>query len=370
MSLRETLESKFDELDTGAPAEQPAPEVEPVEAQEPDPTETPAGQHSERARDDQGRFIEGRPDIEQPKPQKAPQANPGPSSTPQPRQGQATGTQQPLPGTVTQTKPPQSWKPSEREEWAKLPPVAQQAVLRREREVNIALQQAAEHSKGSAAILEALRPYEATVRQSGLEPAKYVESLVATAHNLSIAHPERRADLFAELLQMYPVPPAALDAAWARRLGGQPQSQMSGPMQQMADPRAIVREELAQIQNQAYEQRAQTQASELAEKLEFYGDVHETMADIIALWDKQGKQFVTEEDLQRAYTLACNMNPEVTRIMERRNAAKAVGTVKTATQRAKAASSSVRTQPSAAPAAQASGRRSVLEEAYDEIASR
>ena len=361
MELRESLESKYDELDSDLPAEQPAsdPEPEPVEAA---PEGETAEQKADRERDEKGRFVEQKAE--------AAAAKPGAKTTTQvPKVGVTTQTPAPVAAVQSQTKPPQSWKPTEREEWGKLPPVAQAAVLRREREIATALQQAAEQNKGSSGILEALRPYEAVVRQSGMEPAKYVESLVQTAYNLSIAHPERRADLFAELLTQFPVPPQALDAAWARRLGGQGVPPQQVPPQQMSDPRAIVREELAALQNQAYEQRAQTQAAELSEKLEFYNDVHDTMADIIAMWDKQGKTFVTEEDLQRAYTLACSVNPEVSRIIERRNAAKASWTVKAATQKARAASSSIRTQPTAAPAAQPTGRRSVLEDKYDEIAS-
>ncbi|HET6485072.1 MAG TPA: hypothetical protein VFH83_01555 [Spirochaetia bacterium] len=378
--LHEALESKYDEIESGIPAEQPAP-VEPVAEPEQLEIEPPK---EERPRDESGRFIETKeekPKAE--KPVKAPPA-PKPSVTPQPAAGVTTQTPAPEKPVVSQTKPPQSWKPTEREAWNALPPVAQQAVLRREREIQIALQQAAEQSKVGGSFAEAVRPYEVMFRQAGVPAEQYVGDMLRTAHAITQGPPHVQADALAGLIVSSAAhllqpdrtdangnPSCPLDRALVARMGNRGAMAPMAAPQPQADPRALVREELAAIQNQAYEQRAQAQAGELAEKLEFFGDVHETMADIIAMWDKQGKTFVTEDDLQRAYTLACSMDPEVSKIMEQRKAAASVETRQAATQRAKVAASSVRTQPSAAPAAQtAAGRRAALEAAYDDVESR
>ena len=362
--LREALEAGYDEIDTGAPAEPavttqtetPAPESGQVETTAP-----------ERARDESGRFVEQKAAPAQKAAPKGATGQPGASTaTAAPTQGATTATAPAQAGPTVRA--PQSWKPTEREAWAQVPPAAQAAILRREREVAIALQQAAEHGKTSQGFLEAIRPYEAVVRQSGMEPVKYVENLVQTAYNLSVAHPAQKAEIMADLLTQFRVVPADLDAAWARRLGGQ-----GAPPQQQPNPAQFRDPRLDQLLEQAETQRrteAEEQTAELSQSHEFFDDVRGTMADIIDLWAKQGKRSVSEDEIERAYNIACSMNPDVTAIMDQRKAAQAVGTVTAATQKARVAASSVKTQPSAVPASTPTGRRAALEAAYDELASR
>jgi len=361
--LREALEAGYDEIDTGTPAEAPATQTE-APVPESGPTETTA---PERARDESGRFVEQKAAPAQKTPAKAATGQLGASTaTPAPVQGATTATA-PAPAGPT-ARAPQSWKPTEREAWAQVPPAAQAAILRREREVAIALQQAAEHGKTSQGFLEAIRPYEAVVRQSGMEPVKYVENLVQTAYNLSVAHPAQKAEIMADLLTQFRVVPADLDAAWARRLGGQ-----GAPPQQQPNPAQFRDPRLDQLLEQAETQRrteAEEQTAELSQSHEFFDDVRGTMADIIDLWAKQGKRSVSEDEIERAYNIACSMNPDVKAIMDQRQAAQAVGTVTAATQKARVAASSVKSQPSAVPASTPTGRRAALEAAYDELASR
>ena len=291
--LREALEAGYDEIDTGTTAEAPATQTE-TTAPESGPTETTA---PERARDESGRFVEQKAVPAQKAASRPATGQLGASTTtPAPTQGATTATVAAPAGPTARA--PQSWKPTEREAWAQVPAAAQAAILRREREVAIALQQAAEHGKTSQGFLEAIRPYEAVVRQSGMEPVKYVENLVQTAYNLSVAHPAQKAEIMADLLTQFRVVPADLDAAWARRLGGQ-----GAPPQQQPNPAQFRDPRLDQLLEQAETQRraeAEEQTAELSQSHEFFDDVRGTMADIIDLWAKQGKRSVSEDEIERA----------------------------------------------------------------------
>jgi hypothetical protein len=126
--------------------------------------------------------------------------------------------------------------------------------------------------------------------------------------------------------------------------------------------------EQAQAQRtQQAQVEADTTAAAFTQKHEFAVDVAEDVANILEVWARQGKTTVSESDLDRAYSLACQMNPDVAPLLEQRKAAEAAQKAMASTARARNAASSVRSQPTAAPTAQAAGRREVLEQKYDEL---
>ena len=112
---------------------------------------------------------------------------------------------------------------------------------------------------------------------------------------------------------------------------------------------------------------SESTANSFAEGHEFFNDVADAMADILDVWSKRGKKEVTEADLQRAYDIACAQDENVSQTLKSREAVEAAKTAQAATQRARIASSSVRSQPTAAAAAQPTGRRAALEAAYDDL---
>jgi hypothetical protein len=142
----------------------------------------------------------------------------------------ATGAQAgPPPGQAAPVTPPapvlkapQSWKAELREKWGTLPPDLQTEVLRREREIQTALQESAEKTKGAGEWTEVVRPYEAQIRQLGVQPAQYVGDLLKTAHALTYSHPAQKADVLAGIIMQFGVPPADLDQALVARMQGRP----------------------------------------------------------------------------------------------------------------------------------------------------
>lgn len=81
---------------------------------------------SERVRDEKGRFVASDEKPEQPVRQAAPEAKEVPEVAP---------------STALTLKPPTSWPPEAKNEFAKLPPAVQQAVLKREGEISNGFQQ-------------------------------------------------------------------------------------------------------------------------------------------------------------------------------------------------------------------------------------
>ncbi len=376
MSRIETLEAAWPEEPEGVEPEQaPAePAPEPVESANAAPESAPPEEAAPgRSRDDQGRFAREKP---------APKAKSSERTPPAPAAGKAAATVTP-PGAVAAPpvqppapaiKAPQSWKPAEREAWSKVPPEAQAAIARREREVAMALQQAAESGKGIQPWQEAVRPYEAQIRAAGMEPVAYVGDLLKTAHALTYSAPQQKAGLLADLIMQFGVQPGDLDQALAARMQGQAPQQSAPP--QYRDPR--VDELMSSLQAtrqqraQALEQDAQRRIQAFSESHEFFDDpvIGNRMAALFDVWAKEGKADIDEHDWELAYNIACMSSPEHAGIIEQRKKAETVRTAAAATERAKAASSSVRSQPTAGNPAPPADRRAVLSQAYDDLVSR
>ena len=387
-SLREALEQGYDDLEAAGtsdadPVDDGASAVPDTAAE---PTESPASPAAEpqtsteataaeRARDESGKFTKA---AEAPKAGKTVAAKAAASAVP----GKTTAAvASPPPAAVApvpavQAKAPQALKPVARELWSKLGPEFEplkQDFARRERETALAIQQAAESAKSNQPFKELLAPYESAIRAQGVEPRQYVENVLQSAHVIFNGPPQNRAAALADIIMNAGVPPDLLDQALVARIQGRgmaPQAQQ--PQQaQYRDPRV---DQLFQTLEQAKTQRvqqaqaeAEATAATFTEKHEFAADVAGDVANILEVWARQGKTSVTNEDLDRAYNLACQMNPDVAPLLEQRKAAEAAQKAIASTARAKTAASSVRNQPSAAPAAQAAGRRQVLEAKYDEL---
>ena len=379
--LREALEAKYDELDAEPAAEpvaapEPAPET-PVEAA-PEAKAEPAG---DRPRDETGRFVEAPKKPPEPaKPAEGMKVTHPPVGTAPPTAPIAT----PLPGS----KAPQALKPAARELWAKLPPEFEPLKAewaRRERETAVAMQRAAEERKSAGQFQEAVRPYEILFRQAGVPADRYVGDLLRTADAIVRGPAHVQADTLAGLiLQSAPHlltpdqqdangnPSCPLDRALVAKMQGRaPAPQGQG---QYRDPR--VDQLLGQIQ-EAQRRRELTAATEaentansFASTHEFLEDVRDEMADILEVWGKRGKTEVSQDDLERAYTIACQNNSDVAPLLEQRRAAEAAQKALASTARSRAAASSVRNEPAAPLASQPADRRAVLEAKWDELNTR
>ena len=280
------------------------------------------------------------PDEAEPDPaaEKAPEAKPEPSAP-----------------TV---KPPAGWRPAAREHWAKLPAEVQQEVTRREREASHVLEQSAQARRVAQEFERTIRPFEGMIRSEGSNPLRAVDSLLQTAMALRTAPPAHKAQIIAGIVRSYGIPLDALDAALAGAPQGQGQAaqhpayQPQSP-QQFRDPRLDL---LLDQQAQALQRSTSSEAEKFAGEHDFFDDVRDDMADIIELGAKRGLD-VSYAD---AYARAIAMNPEIQKVIKQRDAVKSAATAQAATQRAKAAASSVKPNP-AQVSVSASGPKNLRE---------
>lgn len=353
--IREALSSAFDAAEEAPELEAPAAveasleaPAEVTEAQETAAPETPAEQ-AQRARDETGRFAkkqeQPKPAAVKPVPAAKATAPATPAATPLGQQPQEAA-----PAAPESTKAPQSWKPAAREHFAKLPPEVQQEVVRREKETAVALQGAAQARALAEGFQRTVEPYRALLTD---EPLKVVANLMQTAAQLQTAPPAHKAQLVAQLVRTYGIPIEALDAA----LAGQPAPQQAGQGgPQHMDPRTLAAQVEQQVVQRLQQQRVQAarakatqEAESFAQQAEFFDDVREDVADMLELAGRRGVALSLEE----AYARATKMHPEVSKVLQQREAAKQANATQASTQRARAAASSVRSQPATGPAASA-----------------
>lgn len=304
-----------------------------------------------RARDEAGKFAKASGTSKAPAPKalapKETSIRTEPLKAAAPAPGTAGNQAEPVAAAPTpEAKAPQSWKPAAREKWAALPPEVQQEAVRVDREVRQVMQEAAASRKFHQSFNEIFSPYMGMVQAEGSEPLRAVGNLLQTAAALRTAPPAHKAQLVAQMVRQFSIPIDALDAA----LAGQapPQGQAQG-----VDPTAIARQVHQSIMQDFQRQRSQMAAQNghkevaaFVEGKEFIEDVRETMADILDLRARQGIQ----TSLEDAYKMALKLHPEVSGVIAQREAAKAAQSANVSTLRAKNAASSVRSQPTSAPA--------------------
>jgi hypothetical protein len=315
-SLRDTIDAAFeqhatDEVDDKKPA---APAQAPAQADPADPAEPGTG------RDEKGRFA--------PKQGGAPAA-------PAQEQTQADPNAAPAPSEI---KPPASWNPTAREKWSGVDPEIRAEVHRREREMQQVLQQGAQARGFIQAFENVVRPYEVFIRQENSNPLQAVQNMMQTAATLRVGTPQDKAALVAGLVSNFGIDIVMLDTL----LAGKAVNGGLRPQQEFRDPRV---DQLLQQRQQEQQQSEQSMRHELATQLqsfadahEFFGDVQQTMADLMELRGKHGQKI----DIEDAYKQACQMHEGVSKILAQRATQANNGTHSQAVLRAKRAAASVK----------------------------
>lgn len=301
------------------------------------------GAASSRPRDASGRFAPkaAASPTEAPKPG---EATPPPVA---PKQGAQSTTQAPPPATQTSTpppefKPPQSWKPEAREHFAKAPPQVQAEVIRREREVQTALQETAGVRRFAEQWQRTLAPYEAMLRTHGQDPLSAVGNALQSMHALYGGPPQVRAKALAALIDSSGVPLELINAHWS----GEPQPQQSGQAQHL-DPEAIIAQAEQRVMQRFQAQQMEQMRADVSQEVERFTAEHEFAADVAPIMSglMQRTQGLT---MEAAYEQACWAHPETRRILQQRQEAERAKAVNASTQRARAAASSVKHQPATA----------------------
>jgi len=349
--------------DSEPPAETAAPEPVETRTEEPEAgQEAPA--EPAKARDPStGKFTKGAT----PKPSTRTGSKPAQATAISPGQkasGAQAGVAPPDQPAAPQLKAPQSWKPAARETWASLPPAAQAEVLRREKEVAQALNEAAPLRQRDAAWNQVISPHLQMIQAQGGNPLQVVGNYLQTGAILHAGAPGAKAELVANIIRNFGIPIDALAAA----LDGQPVPQGQAPQQSQPRPQDFRDPRLdAMLAQREQELATQSQSSveEFLSTAEFGEDeaLRHTMADILEAVARR-KSTISLED---AYNAAIRALPEHRAVLEQREAAEQAKAKLASTQRTRAAASSVRGQPAASGTAQPKSRLDVLSERYDEL---
>lgn len=334
--VRSSVEAAFEQVNNKAET-QAAPMATPeAPSPAPAPEAKPASEAPPRARAPDGKFAKGaQPKPATEPPEEAPAAEPG---EPKP-EAQAAPT-----STV---KPPPSMRAAIREQWASLAPEVQQEVWRIEREHQKALQGAAEHRKTATALEKTLAPYRHFL---GNDPMGAIQRLFQTAETLRTGDKEA---LLANLITANGVNVERL----AKLLSGDAAPQQQA--QQFRDTRVDELFKRLDQQQQAHRQRITEKVTKEVEafrpQAEFFTDVREEMQLVLQRAAAKGEQ----PTIQQVYEAACLLNPEVRPLYLART--QAAATAKAATQQARAASASVRHEPTAPKGGNgAADRRSII----------
>jgi len=224
-------------------------------------------------------------------------------------------------GTGSEDFAPQSLSATAREAWRDTPAAMKAEITKRERDFQQGIQKYAEGTKRSQSMDRALQPYQQYMQMNG-GAAESLQTLLQTGSALQMGTPVQKAGIVANLINQFGIDVQTLDGMLSGQ--GVPQeAQQQSQLEQMFNQR------LGPMQQQLnqYQQRDQYQAQQAAGAInneltqfsqapehEFYADVRMQMADIMDMAANRGQHM----DLQEAYSTACQLNPEIKKIVDGR----------------------------------------------------
>lgn len=253
-------------------------------------------------------------------------------------------------------KVPISWKAGAKERWKDLPRDAREEIIRREREISVGLQQAAEKSKFADNFARVVEPYRAAMAAEGVQdPVVAVQNLLQTANVLRMGTPIQKATTMAKLIEYYGIDLQALDSILSGN--AQQATSESARLEELLNQRLAPIQQMLQTQQQSATQYIQQEAASAianfvnSGKAEFFEEVREDMADLLDMASKRGRKMSIED----AYERACLAHPEISQIVQRRKMTPSIDVT-----RAKVAASSVSGAPTPTVTAQGDDIRSAL----------
>lgn len=336
-SLRESLSAAYAEQAGKGAEESPREESTNSEPKDKGPEEKPG-----RARDNGGRFA--KPEAAKPVDAQAAAPTEGAEAS------ATTAAQSSEPAEARPaSRAPQSLPEVYRRDWAALKPDLQEAILRREGQVSQALRGSAEARKLQQDFAEVVKPY---VGKLTAPPLQRFGELLHATDRLTHGSPEEKADWAAQLMDEFKIP---LDLFVARLEAGRPL------VPQYRDPRL---DNLEKRLNQYESAREQQHYGEVTKRVEAFATDKPHFAKVqmrmARMADDAAARGEPDPDLNTLYEEACWADPEVRKLMLREQSAQ--GTASAATQRARAASTSPRTNPSSAPVRSDDSIRGLLRE--------
>lgn len=224
---------------------------------------------------------------------------------------------------------PVSWSATAREQWKDIPKEAQEYIKQRETEMAQGMQKNAEQANRATQMDRTLQPYQQYLAMNG-GPGATIQNLLQTGAGLQMGTPQQKVQIVANLINQFGIDIASLDNLIT---GGAatPEVAQTSQMEAMINQRlAPMQQQLAQYQQrdqqmqQGVQQEAGSDVTTFAQdaKNEFYNDVRGDMADILDMSANRGINL----SLKQAYDKACQLNPEIGRIIQSREQARQLAT--------------------------------------------
>lgn len=253
--------------------------------------DTSESSQESRARDDRGRFASREEKLE---------ASTAPDSvaTPSPEPEE----------TTWEDRPPSSWKPAVREEWAKLPEPVRREILRREEASVLGVRHLNEQIAPYKELAGTWGQYLQDIADKGGNPAQYGRHLFEVDKRMRYANsPQEKLSTVVAFAEAYGVPLRQLITQMGAMGGEAP---VIPPQPSM--PPEVMRElaEMRQWRQSFVQQTASGEVEGFGADKEFFNDVRNTMADLI--------ESGVARDLQDAYDKACWADPEVRQVLMQR----------------------------------------------------
>ena len=245
----------------------------------------------------------------------------------------------------TAIKPPDSWKPAAKAQWAALPADIQAEIAQREADVHKGFTKQDEHRNLGKTFEQAVTPYLPMIRAEGSDPTKAAAALFQTAYTLRAGTPAQKIQATVDMIRQFQIDPNGV----FQSLQGVQQSQQVDPQV------AQLQQQLAQLQqrfSQGDQQAEQAQSAQINTTIEaFASDPKNTyFANVkpeMAAFLREGRA----KDLQEAYDMACWARPDIRPLMQQQIDLQRQAEAQARTQKARRAGSTVTGSPSGSVAA-------------------
>lgn len=334
--MEDDIRAAIAQHETAAPEPAPveevvvAPEAVITEAEPPQEDAEKAADGRERGPD--GKFIAKQPETVQ-------------DNTDQPSEAVAD------PAAKLAIRAPASWSPAAKAGFDKLPPEVQQAVAKREQEIDHGLRRKSEEVKRYEPLEQLIAPRRAMWAAQGMDEASAIKTLLA-AQDLLEKDPRQGLEFLA---RSYGV---SLNTAQPQQ--GQPRQAQPAPD---SHPEiATLKQQLLELQSQVQEAQSAPVKSQIEAFAQDPANLYfENVRDDMAVLLNNGKA----QDLKEAYDMACWMRPDIRPLLQ---TAQAAAPVQNKAVQARRAAVSVTGSPGNTPIPKSNGTiEDDIRSAWDEV---
>jgi hypothetical protein len=264
-------------------------------------------------------------------------------------------------------KAPASWSPESREKWKDIPAEIKAQVLKREKEVADAIGNSTAARRFAQEWSSMVDPYKGLMAAQGATPYQAVDQLLKIGAGLATGNPTHKADIIKNLINQYQIDLPTLDSMLAGEAPPAGQVDVQGEVQRALQAQREHDRILAE-RREGETVKSEIETFSKSKEAEFFEDVRGDMADLMDVAAKRGQNLT----IQEAYDRACQLHPEVKKVLDQRAAAIAARKKKSISSKKKRAASSIKGTSSGQTSAPDSpmDTRSAIEQAWDKAENR